>query len=106
MPIANVARAGRTVPVKYSLRDANGASIADLASFVSLTSAAVACDADAPDVLAEETDAAGSTTIRYDVDANQFVYNWKTDSAWAGSCRLLQLALNDGTKRLALFEFR
>lgn len=106
MPMANVIKAGRTVPVKYHLQDAHGAFISDLGSFASLASSAVACDAAAPGVEVETTDGAGSTTIRYDIDASQFVYNWKTEHAWAGSCRMLQLTLNDGTTHLALFEFR
>jgi hypothetical protein len=106
MPMANVANAGRTVPVKYYLQDAGGAFISNLASFVSLMSGPVACDATAPGVLVEETEAAGSTTIRYDATSNQFIYNWKTDKSWAGSCRMLQLTLNDGTLYLALFQFK
>ncbi len=106
LPLANVVNAGRTVPVKYYLQNANGAFISDLASFVSLLSAPVACDAGAPGVLAEETDAAGSTSIRYDATSNQFIYNWKTDASWAGSCRALQLTLADGTQHLALFQFK
>ncbi len=106
LPMVNVANAGRTVPVKYYLQDANGAFISDLASFVSLLSAPVACDAGAPGVLAEETDAAGGTGIRYDAAANQFIYNWKTDKAWAGTCRALQLTLSDGRQHLAMFRFQ
>ena len=103
--MVNVVRAGRTVPVKYELRDALGAFITDVESFASLTSGAMVCDAAAPEVEVEATDAAGSTTIHYDAAANQFVYNWKTNAAWAGSCRALQLTLDDGTAHLAVFEF-
>ncbi|MGH9861650.1 MAG: PxKF domain-containing protein, partial [Candidatus Acidiferrales bacterium] len=104
MPMVNVANAGRTVPVKYSLQDANGALISDLASFVSLMSGPVACNATAPGVLAEETDAAGSTTMRY--TGNEFHYNWKTDKSWAGTCRALQLTLSDGAQHWAMFQFK
>ncbi|MGH9793523.1 MAG: PxKF domain-containing protein [Candidatus Acidiferrales bacterium] len=106
LPMANVVNAGRTVPVKYFLQDAGGAFIFDLASFVSLMSGPLACDASAPGVLAEETDAAGSTAIRYDATGNQFIYNWKTDASWAGTCRALQLTLADGTQHWALFQFK
>jgi len=106
MPMVNVVKAGRTVPIKYYLQDASSAFITNLASFVSLMSAPIACDSEAPGVLAEETDAAGSTAIRYDAAANQFIYNWKTDASWAGTCRALQLTLSDGTQRLAVFRFQ
>jgi hypothetical protein len=30
---------------------------------------------------------------------------WATAKAWAGRCRVLQLALDDGTQHIALFRF-
>ena len=104
LPAINTANAGRTVPVKYSLRDVNGAVISDLTSFDSLISAPVACDTNVPTAEAEETDAAGSTTIRF--ESGQFLYNWKTQSAWAGTCRMLQLTLTDGTRHMVSFQFK
>lgn len=104
LPALNKANAGRTVPVKYSLHDATGAVIPDLSSFASLVSAPAACDTNAPTTDAEETDAAGSTTIQF--DSGQFAYHWKTQSAWAGTCRVLQLTLNDGTQYTVAFQFR
>jgi hypothetical protein len=104
LPALNKATAGRTVPVKYSLRDANGAVIPDLNSFASLASAPAACDTNVPTADAEETDGTGSTTIEF--DSGQFVYHWKTQSAWAGTCRVLQLTLTDGTQHTVVFQFR
>jgi hypothetical protein len=104
MPAMNTAKAGKTVPVKYSLRDVNNASISDLTSFVSLVSAPVACDTNVPTAAAEETDGAGSTTIHF--DSGQFIYNWKTQSAWQGTCRVLQLTLKDGTRHMVTFQFK
>jgi pimeloyl-ACP methyl ester carboxylesterase len=104
MPAINSAKAGRTVPIKYTLRDANGALISDLGSFVSLASVPVACDTNVPGAEAEEIDAAGSTAIRFETD--KFVFNWQTSSAWEGSCRVLQLNLSDGTQRMVTFQFK
>jgi pimeloyl-ACP methyl ester carboxylesterase len=104
MPAVNTANAGKTVPVKYSLRDINNAVISDLTSFVSLISAPVACDTNVPTAAAEETDAAGSTTIHF--DSGQFIYNWKTQAAWQGTCRVLQLELKDGTRHMVTFQFK
>jgi len=106
MPMPNVVNAGRTVPVKYFLRDGNGALVTDVATFASLASAPATCDAAAPGVLSEESTVAGSTEMRWDAAAQQFIYNWKTDNAWEGTCRVLQLTLNDGTRHVALFQFR
>jgi len=33
------------------------------------------------------------------------VYVWKTNKAWAGTCRQLDVQLSDGTDHLADFEF-
>lgn len=104
LPALNKVNAGRTVPVKYSLRDATGAVVPDLSSFTSLVSAPVACDTNAPTADAEETDATGSTTIQF--DSGQFIYHWQTQSAWAGTCRVLQLTLMDGTQHTVAFQFR
>jgi hypothetical protein len=34
-----------------------------------------------------------------------YIYSWKTDKAWAGTCRSLSLKLIDGTTHLAYFTF-
>jgi hypothetical protein len=34
--------------------------------------------------------------FNYDPTANQYIYNWKTSNAWAGTCRELDVILRDG----------
>ena len=36
----------------------------------------------------------------------QDVYVWKTNKAWAQTCRLLPIRLRDGTDHVALFKFQ
>jgi pimeloyl-ACP methyl ester carboxylesterase len=96
--------AGRVVPVKYALYDARAQPVSDLASFVSIASAAVPCDGTAGE--AARADAAGHTALRYDRDAGHFIFNWRTAKSWAGSCRALELTLSDGTTHTAVFRFR
>lgn len=103
LPAVNIVRAGRTVPIKYSLRDGNGALLSDLASFVTIVSWAVACDTGQPEAPAEESDAPGSTSISF--DDGQFHFNWQTSSSWTG-CRMMELRLNDGSVHQAKFQFR
>ena len=53
-----------------------------------------------------ETVTAGSSTLSYDALADQYVYVWKSDKAWGGMCRQLQVKLAEGsTARTANFNF-
>jgi hypothetical protein len=101
----NTANAGQVVPVKYALRDAQGMSIADPASFVSLGSAPASCDGTATSSF-EGAVAAGGTALHYDATGGHFVFNWKTAGAWEESCRVLRLTLGDGAMYEAVFEFQ
>ena len=102
---AHVAQAGQALPVKYSLRDAHGASIADLRSVVELSSSAVGCTATSPGALSEPAVGAGGG-LRYDAAAGQFVFVWRTSRDWADTCRMLRLVLADGTEYIRLIRFR
>lgn len=104
LPRINKANAGKTIPVKWRLNDANGNPISDLGSLLSLLSAPIACDAAPSSIVEEQLNPTGGTTFRYDAGENQFIFNWDTSSSWRG-CRLLQLRLADGSVHLAKFEF-
>ncbi len=54
----------------------------------------------------ETTVAAGGSSLTYDALADQYVYVWKTEKSWAGTCRQLQVTLNDGTVHTANFKFK
>ena len=43
---------------------------------------------------------------RHDATSDQYSYVWKTDSAWAGTCRQLTIGLTDGTYYRANFKFK
>jgi hypothetical protein len=105
-PVLNVAKAGSKVPVKWSLRDANGAFIRDVGVVASILSQNIACDTGAPLDTLEETAAAGTSGLRYDFANEQFVYAWATQKSWAGSCRQLVLTLAAGTQHFADFKFK
>jgi hypothetical protein len=80
--------AGRTVPIKFQLTDANGHYITSLAAVQSL----IIRNGAGTDVTA----GAGSTQLRYDPSANQYVFNWQTKGLGVGSYQIM-LSLNDGT---------
>jgi hypothetical protein len=54
----------------------------------------------------EETVTAGASSLSHDPAGNQYTYVWKTEKAWAGTCRQLRLKLGDGTMHRANFMFR
>jgi hypothetical protein len=53
-----------------------------------------------------ETETAGHSSLSYDAQSGRYHYVWKTDTAWAGTCRRLVLGLNDSSDRAAEFRFR
>ena len=64
----------------------------------------VACDTSIPTDAIEETVNAGGSSLTF--DSGQYVYVWKTEKSWAGTCRQLVVTLADNTVHTALFQFR
>jgi HYR domain-containing protein/WD40 repeat protein len=103
LPILNVINAGQAVPVKFSLSGNKGLNI--LAAGYPI-SGQIACDANEPGSVIEETVTAGGSSLSYDAAADRYSYVWKTDKAWKGTCRILALRLKDGSNHFAKFRFR
>jgi hypothetical protein len=103
LPTLNIASAGSSIPVKFSLGGDQGLAIFT-AGYPAST--AIACDASEPGVVIEETVTAGSSSLSYNAISDQYSYVWKTDKSWKGTCRMLIVGLNDGTQHFAKFRFR
>ena len=65
----------------------------------------IPCDSNT-EVELTDTMAAGNSTLTYDAASDQYVYVWKSDQAWAGTCRQLVIQLKDGTVHRASFKFK
>lgn len=102
-PTVNRVNAGAAVPVKFSLGGDWGLDVFEDGS---PSSGAVACDTNEVVDDVEETVAASRSGLQYDAASGTYVYVWKTDQAWAGTCRVLRLRLDDGSTRSAYFRFR
>ena len=97
----NRMKAGRAVPVQFSLGGDRGLSIF-AAGYPRVTT--VSCEGNATADPVEETETAGASALTYDAASDQYHYVWKTDKSWAGSCRRLELKFTDGSVQTALFD--
>jgi hypothetical protein len=103
LPALNSMRAGGAVPVKFSLGGYHGLGVF-AAGYPK--SQAIACNSTAPELGIEQTVSAGGSSLTYDASTDAYTYVWKTDRAWAGTCRQLVLGFSDGTFFRANFKFK
>ena len=103
LPTLNVVNAGRAIPVKFSLSGYKGLNIfaADSPYTVGIN-----CDGSAPQSDLTDTVTAGGSSLSYSSGSDQYIYVWKTESSWAGTCRQLVVKLNDGSELRANFKFK
>jgi hypothetical protein len=101
-PAINVAKAGSAIPVKFSL---NGNQGLEIFADGYPKSQAIACDSTSPQDGIEETVTAGASSLSYDASTDQYKYVWKTNKAWAQSCRQFIVKLIDGSSHVADFKF-
>src|SRR6476659_2563687 len=102
LPVFNVVQAGRAIPVKFSLSGFKGLGIFAVGS---PSSGPVACNSSDPASDLTETVTAGGSSLSYDPSTDRYIYVWKTDPSWAGTCRRLVVTLSDGSIHRANFGF-
>jgi hypothetical protein len=97
------ATAGQSIPVKFSLGDDFGLNI-----FVTGSPASGPVVCGSPDEIAatEPTSTAGGSALSYDPLTTMYTYAWKTNPAWAGTCRQLVVVVFDGTTKRANVQFK
>jgi hypothetical protein len=105
-PIVNTVKAGSAVPVKWRLTNAGGAPVSDPNSFVGIFSYQVNCGTTDSLEAPVEIVAPGASGLQYLGDGNWQI-NWKTLTTYPrGSCRLMELRLNDGSSNYANFKLK
>jgi hypothetical protein len=100
LPTKNTVKAGRAVPMKFSLGGDQGLGVIQNGWPKVYSSTCTGGSTDA----VEETVTAGSSSLSYDAATGVYNYVWKTQSSWAGSCRLFELKLIDGTVQQVYFQ--
>jgi len=103
LPTTNVAKAGSAIPVKFSLGGDQGL---DIIWPGYPKSHVIACASGADLDTVESTVTAGGSSLTYDSVTDQYSYVWKTQKAWAGTCRQLEVRLADGSFEYANFSFK
>jgi len=101
--VLNAAKAGRAIPVKFSLDGNQGL---DIFAAGYPQSWKIECESMAFIDEIYETVTAGNSILSYDTDTDQYIYVWKTNKDWAGTCRRLEVKLKDDTSHFADFKFK
>lgn len=102
-PVVNISKAGSAIPIKFALGGDRGLGIFATGY---PRSQVVACNSSAPLDGIEETVGPGAATLSFSPDSGRYQYVWKTQKAWAGSCRQFVMMLVDGTAHRATFKFQ
>jgi hypothetical protein len=97
-PAVNDRTAGATAPYKFSLEGDKGSAVVAW-----VRSADVTCGSPGEPQTGEP---ATTSPLTYDADSDLYQLNFKTEKSWAGTCRQLLVALDDGTVHRANFRFR
>jgi hypothetical protein len=101
-PGINDVRAGSTVPVSFSLSGNRGLGIFAPGS---PSSQRIDCATAAPIGSPVPTSTSRNGSLTYDATTDRYHYPWQTASSWAGTCRVLTVALVDGSEHTAAFRF-
>lgn len=104
-PVVNTVKAGRAIPVRFSLAGDQGLGVF-VAGFPA--SVRVGCDGSASTDPIEQTLSVRESALTYDAATDTYTYVWSTKKAYAGSagpCRELTLRFIDGSMLKASFRF-
>ena len=103
-PVLNKGKAGRAIPLKWHVADGDGNPVTTLTeSDVSISVTHLECGLGTSTDTLEQTFAGGSGLINH--GNGDYQLNWKTNSAWARSCKTMTLDVGGIVSKEALFTF-
>jgi hypothetical protein len=102
-PTLNQTTPGSAIPVKFSLGGNQGLGVFARGY---PASARIGCDSTADVDAIEQTVSASASALTYSITTAQYTYTWKTEKAWKGTCRQLEMKFNDGSVLRANFKFK
>ena len=104
LPATNRAKAGRTVPFKWTMADDGGPVVNQAALFDVGWGGRFACSGTGGDAI-EEYATAGLSGLRWDAEAQQYVFTAASAKGDAGFCRYLIVRVGDHASFRALVSF-
>jgi hypothetical protein len=102
--VVNTVRAGSTVPLKFEVFT-GGTELTNVSAIRSFGARQMTCGSSTAEDLVEMT-TTGSTVLRYDATAGQFIQNWQTPRAPAGTCYQVTVTMQDGSQITAFFKLK
>ncbi|MBI4674365.1 MAG: ExeM/NucH family extracellular endonuclease [Chloroflexi bacterium] len=103
LPDLNEVKAGRAIPIKFTLGGDFGL---DIFSAGYPQSVQIDCETAAVIGNPEETVAAGKSGLSFSPGNQRYKYGWKTKKAWEGTCRQFIVNFVDGSVERANFKFK
>jgi hypothetical protein len=100
--VLNTAKAGRAIPLKWHLLNAQGNPVTTLSS-ATIAVKSLDCSTGTTTDAVEEFAPGGSGL--QNLGNGYYQLNWQTPSSYAGSCKTLKLNVGDGVTHDALFKF-
>jgi hypothetical protein len=102
-PFVNRRIAGQIVFLRFALGGNRGTSVL-AAGYPKSTQ--ITCAPAIPEIDGTDDQTTYQPGLIYIRLIDQYIYVWKTDAAWKGTCRQFTLRLADGTDHVANFKFR
>lgn len=104
--IWNVARGNSTIPLKFNLYAYDGGPEITSTEGIAFAQALVACPVASAEVDQVDFTTTGSTSLRYDTTAGQFVQNWKAPKVSRDTCYLVGVTFPDESALYAFMRLR